>query len=51
MNERRFTRYYRCFTLPTAVDEDKIEARLENGVLHLKMPKSPEVKPRRIKVM
>jgi HSP20 family protein len=50
LNERRFVRYHRTFTLPSSVDDNKVEARLEDGVLHLTMPKRAEVKPRRIKV-
>jgi HSP20 family protein len=50
LTERRFVRYQRSFSLPTAVDDGNVEARLEDGVLHLTLPKRPEVKPRRIKV-
>jgi len=48
--ERRFTRVARSFTLPNTVDENKIEAQLADGVLHLKLSKREEVKPRRIDV-
>lgn len=50
LNERRYTRYHRTFSLPTAVDENKVEAQFDNGVLNLTLPKRPEVKPRRIKI-
>ena len=50
VTERRYTRVARSFTLPTAVDESKVEARLEDGVLHLKVAKAEQVKPRRITV-
>jgi HSP20 family protein len=50
LHERRFTRYHRSFSLPTMVDDAKVDARLENGVLHLTLPKKAEVRPRRIKV-
>ena len=50
LTERRFARYQRTFTLPTAVDEDNVQARLEDGVLHLTLPKRAEVKPRKIQV-
>lgn len=39
--------FHRSFTLPTGVvDADKINARYENGVLHLNIPKKEEAKPR-----
>ena len=50
LNERRYTRSFRSFTLPTPVEEDKVQASVENGVLHLTLPKRAEVKPRKIKV-
>ncbi|MHA1273961.1 MAG: Hsp20/alpha crystallin family protein [Promethearchaeota archaeon] len=31
--------YYRCFKLPENIDEDKIEAKLDKGVLTLDLPK------------
>jgi HSP20 family protein len=37
-------------TLPFAVDADKVEARLENGVLRLKLTKHESAKPRKIPV-
>lgn len=48
--ERRFTRVARSFSLPNTVDEGKVEARLEAGVLHLTLNKREEVKPRKIEV-
>ncbi len=50
LNERKYTRSFRSFTLPTQVEEDKVQASVENGVLHLTLPKRAEVKPRKIKV-
>lgn len=50
LNERRYMRYHRSFSLPTPVDDTQVEAKLTDGVLHLTMPKRAEVKPRRIKV-
>ena len=48
--ERRFTRVSRAFTLPNQVDETKVDARLDSGVLHLTLNKREEVKPRKIEV-
>jgi HSP20 family protein len=50
LTERTWSRYFRTFTLPAAVQEDQVSARCENGVLHLTLPKRPEVKPRKIKI-
>lgn len=40
----------RVFRLTQAVDDQQVDANLENGVLHLTLPKRAEVKPRRIEV-
>lgn len=50
LNERRFTRVSRSFSLPNTVDENKVDAKLEEGVLKLTLNKKEEVKPRRIEV-
>jgi HSP20 family protein len=50
LQERRFTRVARSFTLPNTLDEGKVDAKLEDGVLHLTLHKREEVKPRRIEV-
>ena len=40
----------RAFTLSERVDRERIEARLEDGVLTLTLPKTAEARPRRIEV-
>ena len=42
--------YRRVFDLDPAVDTDKISARMEQGVLVLRLPKAQDKKPRRISV-
>ncbi len=42
--------YRRSFTLSRELDPGKIEARLNNGVLRLRIAKAEEAKPRRINV-
>lgn len=48
--ERAETTFARSFSLPCKVDADKSQANLKNGVLTLRLPKAPEVKPRQIAV-
>jgi HSP20 family protein len=48
--ERRYGRVSRTVGLPTQVKPDAVKATLENGVLHLEIPKAEEVKPRKITV-
>lgn len=43
--------YDRNFSLPEAVDRDKVNAQLKDGVLSLKLPKRPSSQPRQIQVM
>lgn len=50
LNERRYTRVARAFTLPNTVDESRVEAKLADGVLHLTLHKREEVKARKIEV-
>ena len=50
LRERRFGRFIRSITLPNAVAADKVEAVSENGVLTLTLPKTEEVKPKRIEI-
>lgn len=48
--EHRYGAYQRALTLPAKVDADKADASFENGVLHLRLPKVPEVRPKTIPV-
>ncbi len=42
--------FTRSVSLPFPVASDQSEARFENGLLHLRMPKSAEAMPKRIQV-
>jgi len=42
--EYNYSSFTRSFNLPDAVSKDKIDARYEDGVLKLKLPKKEEVK-------
>ncbi|MGE0087753.1 MAG: Hsp20/alpha crystallin family protein [Desulfococcaceae bacterium] len=48
--EREAGRFSRIIQLPEAVNPDKIEAGMQNGVLTVIIPKSEAAKPRQIKV-
>ncbi len=48
--ERSYGSFTRSFTLPEGVDGDHCSADLKDGVLHLRLPKVPEMQPKRIQV-
>ena len=48
--ERGFGSFARVVNLPVDVNPDRVEARLVNGVLTIRMPKSEAAKPRKIVV-
>jgi len=48
--ERSYGRFERAFQLPVQVQEDKVQARFENGVLEIMIPKSEQSKARTIQV-
>ena len=50
LNERRYDRFMRSFTLPPTVDEKTVDAKLSDGVLHITLNKREETKPRKIPV-
>ena len=48
--ERQVGSFRRAFELPAEIDAEKVEAVHKNGVLMLRLPKSPAHQPRRISV-
>lgn len=48
--ERSFGTFSRTITLPFAVDPNKVDARLEQGVLRIKLVKHESARPRKIVV-
>jgi HSP20 family protein len=48
--ERRYGEFRRVVTMPAAVDEGKITADYQQGVLRISLPKSEEVKPTKIPI-
>jgi HSP20 family protein len=50
LRERRFGSFQRSIYLPTPIQSDKVQANFDSGVLTLRLPKTEEVKPKRIPV-
>lgn len=50
LNESELGNYFRKFRISDSVDENKIEARYENGQLIVNLPKHERVKPKTIQI-
>jgi HSP20 family protein len=48
--ERSFGKFHRSFTLPAAVDSEKVDASFKDGVLRVEIPMPEEKKPKKIDV-
>jgi HSP20 family protein len=48
--ERSYGSFSRSIAIPSNVDAKKIEANYNDGVLEVSLPKTPEVKPKKISV-
>jgi len=50
IQERPSGKFYRSVTLSDMVDASKSDAKMENGILKIEIPKAEEAKPKTIKV-
>ena len=50
ISERAYGTYLRRFALPFEADPDKVEAKFDNGVLRIVVPRSAEAPPRSRKI-
>jgi HSP20 family molecular chaperone IbpA len=50
LHEYQAGTFQRSFTLSEAIDQERIEATLKNGVLRLRLPKAERAKPRQIAI-
>lgn len=48
--ERQYGSFERTFSLPSTVDVERIEARYDNGVLTVELPKAEKAKPKTIEI-
>lgn len=46
--ERSYGSFSRSFTLPDSIDADEVQAEMHDGVLTLRLAKSPEAQPKKI---
>jgi HSP20 family protein len=47
---RAYGSFSRSYTLPDALDDEKLAAQLADGVLTIRIPKSPKAQPRKIQI-
>ena len=50
LNELPSGAFHRALRLPSAIDADKVEAKITDGVLTLRLPKAESARPKKIKV-
>jgi len=50
LSERSFGEFSRVFSFPSSVNQDKVEAKFENGVLDITVPKSEKSGTRKIPI-
>jgi len=48
--ERAYGNFARSFTVPEAVDAEKVTAEFKNGLLNVRLPKSEKARPKSIEV-
>ena len=50
LSERRYGKFSRSFVLPRDLDSENIQARFEDGVLNVTIPKSERARRRRVEI-
>jgi len=50
LRQYRIGDYYRAFQISEDYDKDKVQAKLENGLLQIAIPKKESAKPRKIEI-
>jgi HSP20 family protein len=48
--ERSYGTFQRCFTLPSTVKADRVDASFRDGILNITLPKAEESRPKEIEV-
>jgi HSP20 family protein len=50
LHETEIGNFYRRFKISDSVDESKIDAKLEDGILNVRLPKHDRIKPKTIEI-
>ncbi len=50
LHETEIGNYYRRFKISDSVDESKIDAKLDDGILNVRLPKHDRIKPKTIEI-
>lgn len=50
LKEMEVGNFYRRFKISNSIDESKVDARFENGILQVKLPKHERIKPKTIEI-
>lgn len=50
LKETETGNFYRRFKIAESIDEQKIDAKLENGLLNIQLPKHDRIKPKTIEI-
>lgn len=48
--ERSYGGFQRSFTLPATVEQEKVKAKMKDGILEIRLPKAKEEKPKKIEI-
>jgi HSP20 family protein len=51
LNERPSGPFQRALRMPAEIDADKVEAKITDGVLTLRLPKAESARPKKIKIV
>ncbi len=50
LKEMEVGNFYRRFKISESIDESKVDAKIENGILQVKLPKHERIKPKTIEI-
>ncbi len=50
LKERKAKQFIRRFSMPENINQDAVSADFENGVLTVRIPKKPDIQPRKIEI-